>query len=262
MAVHLSGGRKERHTVGQRSLVLRAWVAERRGRVWGWVSRALMFLGQETPSPSCTLYLSAHSPIFIRLYLRLESVPLHFLLRSSSSFSASLFFFFLLLLLSYPALSVCRFSACPLRVPMRWQQHANILVFAIRMPQNGDGKPRRRSPSRCSPCRENASIPPLAKGTQLRYSISPRKDKLCFGRTRAVHEKRIVSKRFQYFSPTTPVTRLRVIGLAPGQRNFLRSLCLWLTLFHQFFLLFPILSAGALDRVWENADLGNSFSEK
>lgn len=35
------------------------------------------------------------------------------------------------------------------------------------MPQNGDGKPRRRSPSRCSPCRENASIPPLAKGTQL-----------------------------------------------------------------------------------------------
>lgn len=35
MTVHLSGGRKERHTVGQRSLVLRAWVAERRGRVWG-----------------------------------------------------------------------------------------------------------------------------------------------------------------------------------------------------------------------------------
>ena len=48
-----------------------------------------MFLGQETPSPSCTLYLSARSPIFIRLYLRLESVPLHFLLRSSSSTSSS-----------------------------------------------------------------------------------------------------------------------------------------------------------------------------
>ncbi|KZC07045.1 hypothetical protein WN55_08929 [Dufourea novaeangliae] len=46
-----------------------------------------MFLGQETPSPSCTLYLAARSPIFIRLYLRLESVPLHFLLRSSSSSS-------------------------------------------------------------------------------------------------------------------------------------------------------------------------------
>lgn len=44
-----------------------------------------MFPGQETPSPSCTLYLSARSPIFIRLYLRLESVPLHFLSRSSSS---------------------------------------------------------------------------------------------------------------------------------------------------------------------------------
>ncbi|TGZ55411.1 Uncharacterized protein DBV15_08581 [Temnothorax longispinosus] len=46
-----------------------------------------MFPRQETPSPSCTLYLFACSPIFIRLYLRLESVPLHFLLRSSSSSS-------------------------------------------------------------------------------------------------------------------------------------------------------------------------------
>lgn len=54
----------------------------------GGVLRALMFPRQETPSPSCTLYLFACSPIFIRLYLRLESVPLHFLLRSSSSFSS------------------------------------------------------------------------------------------------------------------------------------------------------------------------------
>lgn len=53
----------------------------------GGVLRALMFPRQETPSPSCTLYLFACSPIFIRLYLRLESVPLHFLLRSSSSSS-------------------------------------------------------------------------------------------------------------------------------------------------------------------------------
>lgn len=53
----------------------------------GRVLRALMFPRQETPSPSCTLYLFACSPIFIRLYLRLESVPLHFLLRSSSSSS-------------------------------------------------------------------------------------------------------------------------------------------------------------------------------
>lgn len=50
----------------------------------GEVLRALMFPRQETPSPSCTLYLFACSPIFIRLYLRLESVPLHFLLKSSS----------------------------------------------------------------------------------------------------------------------------------------------------------------------------------
>ena len=49
-----------------------------------------MFPGQEAPSPSCAPYLfgpraRARSPIFIRLYLRLESVPLHFLSRSSLS---------------------------------------------------------------------------------------------------------------------------------------------------------------------------------
>ena len=58
----------------------------------GRVSRALMFPGQEAPSPSCAPYLfgpraRARSPIFIRLYLRLESVPLHFLSRSSLSLS-------------------------------------------------------------------------------------------------------------------------------------------------------------------------------
>lgn len=65
----------------------RGWLDGLTLRRGGGVSRALMFPRQETPSPSCTLYLSACSPIFIRLYLRLESVPLHFLLRSSSSSS-------------------------------------------------------------------------------------------------------------------------------------------------------------------------------
>lgn len=47
-----------------------------------------MFPGQETPSPSCKLYLLREgllSPIFIRLYLRLDSVPLHFLSLSLST---------------------------------------------------------------------------------------------------------------------------------------------------------------------------------
>ena len=45
-----------------------------------------MFPRQETPSPSYAFYLSTRSPIFIRLYLRLESVPLHFLLKSLSTY--------------------------------------------------------------------------------------------------------------------------------------------------------------------------------
>lgn len=173
-----------------------------------------MFLGQETPSPSCTLYLSAHSPIFIRLYLRLESVPLHFLLRSSSSFSASLFFFLLLLLLPcsfcMPLLCVsppgtdavtttCKHSGiCNSNATKRGRE------TAAKKPQPVLALPRERVDP--TPCERYTA----------RYSISPRRDKLYFGRTRAVHEKRIVSKRFQYFSPTTPASRLRVIVLAPG----------------------------------------------
>lgn len=181
-----------------------------------------MFLGQETPSPSCTLYLSAHSPIFIRLYLRLESVPLHFLLRSSSSFSASLFFFLLLLPCSFcmPLLCVsppatdavtttCKHSGiCNSNATKRGRE------TAAKKPQPVLALPRERVDP--TPCKRYTA----------RYSISPRKDKLYFGRTRAVHEKRIVSKRFQYFSATTPVSLPRVIVLAPGQRNFLCSLCL------------------------------------
>lgn len=76
----------------------------------GWsrgVSRALMFPGQETLSPSYALYLFACSPIFIRLYLKLELVPLHFLLRSSlshPSLSLSLYASFFLLSFSLPPL--------------------------------------------------------------------------------------------------------------------------------------------------------------
>ena len=86
--------------------VMWKWGTERKGFVgglncgkrWGWeslcfskgekcgVSRALMFPRQETPSPSYAFYLSTRSPIFIRLYLRLESVPLHFLLKSLSTY--------------------------------------------------------------------------------------------------------------------------------------------------------------------------------
>lgn len=117
-----------------------AWVVGRcLSHGGGGVLRALMFPRQETPSPSCTLYLFACSPIFIRLYLRLESVPLHFLLRSSSSSSRRH-------RRHHRRRRRHGILPFPLRVPMRWQQHANILVFAIRMPQNGDGKPRRNSP--------------------------------------------------------------------------------------------------------------------
>ena len=88
-----------------------------------------MFPGQETPSPSCTLYLSARSPIFIRLYLRLESVPLHFLSRSSSSSSSSS--------LPHPS---SRFSVCTHSPPavctskkemLLRRQHANIPRFYL-----------------------------------------------------------------------------------------------------------------------------------
>lgn len=71
---------------GMRPLSHRGWL-DGLSHGDGGVLRALMFPRQETPSPSCTLYLFACSPIFIRLYLRLESVPLHFLLRSSFSSS-------------------------------------------------------------------------------------------------------------------------------------------------------------------------------
>lgn len=124
------------------------------------VSRALMFPWQETLSPSYALYLFACSPIFIRLYLKLELVPLHFLLRSSPCLIPSFFFlciFFFLLFFFFPFLTnppslslsfppphpplVPQVSVCPpstlfaklLWAPMRWQQHANIPVFAIRM---------------------------------------------------------------------------------------------------------------------------------
>ena len=89
-----------------------------------------MFPGQETPSPSCTLYLSARSPIFIRLYLRLESVPLHFLSRSSSSSSSSSS-------LPHPS---SRFSVCTHSPPavctskkemLLRRQHANIPRFYL-----------------------------------------------------------------------------------------------------------------------------------
>lgn len=96
-----------------------------------------MFPGQETPSPSCTLYLSARSPIFIRLYLRLESVPLHFLSRSSSSSSFSLPF-----PLRTPAsLRACVYTAFRLCTSPRGGDAAaattckhSPLLFAIRMP--------------------------------------------------------------------------------------------------------------------------------
>ena len=92
-----------------------------------------MFPGQETPSPSCTLYLSARSPIFIRLYLRLESVPLHFLSRSSSSSSSSSSS------LPHPS---SRFSVCTHSPPavctskkemplLLRRQHANIPRFYL-----------------------------------------------------------------------------------------------------------------------------------
>lgn len=115
--------------------------SERRGEELGWrrggeeVSRALMFPGQETPSPSCTLYLSARSPIFIRLYLRLESVPLHFLSRSSSSSSFSLPH------PPSPSLRGCVYTALRLRTSPRGGDAAaattckhSPLLFAIRMP--------------------------------------------------------------------------------------------------------------------------------
>lgn len=115
--------------------------SERRGEEPGWrrggeeVSRALMFPGQETPSPSCTLYLSARSPIFIRLYLRLESVPLHFLSRSSSSSSFSLPH------PPSPSLRGCVYTALRLRTSPRGGDAAaattckhSPLLFAIRMP--------------------------------------------------------------------------------------------------------------------------------
>lgn len=176
-----------------------------------------MFLGQETPSPSCTLYLSAHSPIFIRLYLRLESVPLHFLLRSSSSFSASLFFFFLSPPPPFPPRSFCMPLLCV--SPPGTDAVTTTCKHSGICNSNATKRGRETAAKKPQPVlalpRERVDPTPRKRYT-ARYSISPRKDKLYFGRTRAVHEKRIVSKRFQYFSPTIPVSRLRVIVLAPG----------------------------------------------
>lgn len=84
-----------------------------------------MFPRQETSSPSCTLYLAARSPIFIRLYLRLESVPLHFLLR-----------FFLLHLLpllpSFVCFSSRRYLLClSLQPPSRYSTFSPLGTDAV-----------------------------------------------------------------------------------------------------------------------------------
>lgn len=119
-----------------------------------------MFLGQETPSPSCTLYLFARSPIFIRLYLRLKSVPLHFLLRSSSFVSSPSVVLLLLLVVFYAAS----------RVPSGYRCDDNnmqtfwYLQFECRKTGTGNhreeasGSPRRHHPA------------PLFRAC---YSISP-----------------------------------------------------------------------------------------
>lgn len=254
MAVHLSGGRKERHTVGQRSLVLRAWVAERRGRVWG-----VSIEGANVPRAGNTVsilhplslrslayfYSSlsetwvGSSPFPLEEFFLLLSLPVLLLLLLPCSFCMPL------LCVSPPATdavtTTCKHSGiCNSNATKRGRE------TAAKKPQPVLALPRERVDP--TPCKRYTA----------RYSISPRKDKLYFGRTRAVHEKRIVSKRFQYFSPTTPVSRPRVIVLAPGQRNFLCSLCLWLTFFSP---IFAIISDFIRRRfVWE--DLGNSFYEK